>query len=378
MPNDRPPSAVERDLPGYRIESVLGTGASSTVYRAVQTSLGRYVAIKRFDPASFMPKGIIERFEREAAIWSHLSHENTLHLYDYRTTSDARYIILEYCHGIELKAAIDRVVTFPPTVVASLAHQALTALEYLHRYGVVHRDFKPANIFLSSHGVVKLMDFGISLCPELEPITVPGTVLGTPSYMSPEQATGQEVDDRSDLFSLGVVLYELLEGIKPFAAADLGEMAKNPKYWKFRKLPRNHPSVLRDLVHACLTTKPKKRKVSIPNAKKSLEKFLASRKIFAPKEHLQRFLREKGLVSEEPSLFSREAILETSGPLGTTFAQLFSDRATRTSAFRPWLLAFLTIAILGLAYFGPSYFRPDWTTFGEVLYRWIQSVFSPS
>ncbi len=377
MDKGKIPSALERDLPEYKIESVLGSGATSTVYRAVQISLGRFVAIKRFDPSTFLPKSISERFEREAAIWSHLSHENLIHLYDYRLTESARYIILEYCHGIELREVTERIIALPPTVVAATAYQVLCALEYLHLYSIVHRDLKPANIFLTSLGVIKVMDFGISLCPELEPITGPGQVIGTPAYMSPEQATGKGVDKRSDFFSLGAVLYELLEGVKPFNATSLEQMSQDPNYWKFKKLSRSYPSVLRTMIHTCLEKKPQKRKMVIPKQKQWLEKYLQKNRIRDPREHIQGFLHERRLVSKVHSLFWIDAIKETTdGPLGTTFSQLLplarARREQRTT--RAWLLTALLFSILIGLHMGPPYLRPDWKTFGSFLIELIQKA----
>jgi serine/threonine protein kinase len=369
-------SALDRDLPGYRIESVLGSGATSTVYKAIQTSLGRYVAIKRFDPATFLPQSISERFEREAAIWSHLSHENLIHLYDYRLSDIARYIILEYCQGVELREAADRVITFPATVVASVALQILSALEYLHRFGIVHRDLKPANIFLTNQGVVKVMDFGISLCPELEPITAPGQVLGTPAYMSPEQALGKELDARTDFFSMGVILYQLLEGVKPFKPSSFEEMAKEKDYWRYKKLTRRHPATLRNLIHTCLEQKLKKRNVSIPKQRQLLETYLDRERIRFPREHLQEFLLHRRLVSEADTLFPMAAIKETTmGPLGTTFARMLSGGDRHRFSLRPWLLAVLMFGLLGGLYYGPPFLRPEWKTLGSFLLSLSQKFF---
>ncbi|HLG18396.1 MAG TPA: serine/threonine-protein kinase [Bdellovibrionota bacterium] len=360
---------LERDLPDYTVDSILGRGATSTVYRAVQKTLGRYVAIKRFAPETRLSEGVSKRFEREAAMWAHFKHENLIHLYDYRMSGSTRYIILEYCDGFELRELLSKTVTLPARVATAIGIQALTALEYLHRYGVVHRDVKPGNLFVTSEGIVKLMDFGISLCPELEPMTQPGQILGTPAYMSPEQSLGQEINFSSDLFSFGVVLFEMLEGCTPFRASTLQEAIEEVRKGKYAKPSRKHPGPLRDLIGKCLHKKVTKRISSATEARRKLERYLSQVTPQGERVTIRKYLLEEGMVSPEFHLFPK-GVTETTvdGPLATAFSAIKeTEIEPRVSRLRPYLLLLLALALLGEVYFGHPSLRPDWITLWEVL-----------
>lgn len=354
---------LEHDLPDYSIDAVLGKGATSTVYRAMQKTLGRYVAIKRFAPETFLPEEATKRFEREAAMWAQFSHENLIHLYDYRLIGKTRYIILEYCDGIELRELLKLSVSLPPRVASAIGIQILSALEYVHRYGIVHRDVKPANLFVTKNGNVKLMDFGISLCPELEPMTLPGQILGTPAYMSPEQSLGQEIGSQSDLFSFGVVLFEMVEGCTPFAASTVEEAIREVRSGKYLKPSRKLPKALRKAIGRCLQKSLKRRIGSAADVRQLLEAHLTRTELLNPQLVIQEHLQVLGIARNEPRLFPDKVIDVTArSPLASTFSAL---KAAQLGHFRrfPWrafLLGMLLILYVLWAYFGPHDLRPEW------------------
>ncbi len=205
----------------YRLLRVLGRGAMGVVYEALDTRLGRSVAIKTvlrsFLADDSTSADYAARFEREAQAAARLSHPHIVTVFDFGEQDDASYIVMEFVRGRELAQAFDSGEVFAIEQIVSLMCQLLDALGAAHAQGIVHRDVKPANVMLDSSGHVKLADFGVARLVEgNQERTLPGTLVGTPSYMSPEQILGQAVGSRTDLFAAGVVLYQFLTGRKPF------------------------------------------------------------------------------------------------------------------------------------------------------------------
>ena len=205
----------------YRIESVLGRGAMGVIYGAHDPAIDRKVAIKLVR-ADLLEGGdrteYIARFQQEAQAAGRCAHPNIVAIYDFALHEGNPYLAMEYIHGVTLGQAPARAGGFSIPAIIDLGGQILDGLRAAHALGVIHRDIKPANIMLTDRGQVKVTDFGISRL-DTSQITGAGAVIGTPSYMSPEQCRGEPADGRSDLFSVGVVLYELLTGLKPFAGA---------------------------------------------------------------------------------------------------------------------------------------------------------------
>ena len=214
----------------YVIDGPLGAGGMGEVYRAHDTRLGREVAIKLLPGEFAINRDRIQRFEREARVIAALNHPHICQIYDIALPDrhgTPCYLVLEYIQGSPLRGPM------APADVLPLALQILDALDAAHRRGILHRDLKPANILVTADGgsgnrvSAKLLDFGLAKTLETEPDstrTVEGTIAGTPGYMSPEQAEGRPVDERSDIFSLGCVLYELLSGRRPFRGATAPEV----------------------------------------------------------------------------------------------------------------------------------------------------------
>ncbi len=202
----------------YIIEELIGEGATATVYLATDERLGRRVAIKVLLP--YVRAIAQARFSREARSAAALNHPNIMAIYDEAEEDDYHFLVVEYVEGRPLTEFIPS----PPDVVARLGAQLCGALEYAHRMNIIHRDIKPANVKVSQDGVVKIMDFGLAMPRDAKHITAHGSIIGTPAYLSPEQARGLDLDHRSDIYSLGVLLYEMATGRLPFDLNDIGAL----------------------------------------------------------------------------------------------------------------------------------------------------------
>ncbi|MFO1315019.1 MAG: serine/threonine-protein kinase [Burkholderiales bacterium] len=202
----------------YEIRGELGHGAMGVVYTAFDPLIGRVVALKTIRPdqlAGAQAKEILARFHREAQAAGRLTHPNIVAIYDFGDDAGVWYIAMEAVDGRELKDYFEKNQRFATADIVRILSQILAALGYSHKQGVVHRDIKPSNVFILPDGTAKVADFGIAHVESSE-LTQVGTVLGTPAYMSPEQILGLPVDGRSDLFSVGVILYQFLTGERPF------------------------------------------------------------------------------------------------------------------------------------------------------------------
>ncbi len=215
----------------FRIEARVGTGGMGSVYRAAQPEMNRHVAIKILHRKYSARPDLVSRFKREARAMSHLSHPNTARVFTYGQLDDgAWYMVLEFMEGKNLAQLIRAHGPMDPERAIKIMIQICGALEEAHRAGIIHRDLKPENIFLTNQGGIedfpKLLDFGLAKVSErqMRPgsmiLTQEGMVFGTAEFMSPEQASGEPLDARSDIYSLGVILYELVSGRLPFDAKE--------------------------------------------------------------------------------------------------------------------------------------------------------------
>jgi serine/threonine protein kinase len=216
-----PPASLPRRFGRYEIVGKLGEGAMGVVYRAKDTALGRVVALKMLSADLGEDDEIIQRFRREAEAIGRLNHPHIVTVYDLGEAEGHIFMAMELLEGEDLRALIARVAQVPLADRVRILAQVAEGLGYAHSKGVVHRDVKPANIVVEASGQVTLLDFGLARVATRETITRRGVILGTPDYMSPEQAMGKPVDHRSDIFSAGAVFYELLTGQKPFAGRTL-------------------------------------------------------------------------------------------------------------------------------------------------------------
>jgi serine/threonine protein kinase len=218
-----PPMAGERFIGKYRVKGELGRGGMGAVYLAEQPGLGREVAIKELIQSAATDPVALKRFLQEAQVMARTSHPNLVQVHDVELSAEANYIVLEFVRGKSLRDWLNRG-PIPPPQVFAVMHGVLQALDYAHKHAIVHRDMKPENVLLSEDGMVKVADFGIARLTDDTGVggtaTKTGTTVGTPQYMSPEQVASSKVDGRSDLYSAGIMFYELVAGEPPFTASE--------------------------------------------------------------------------------------------------------------------------------------------------------------
>lgn len=199
----------------YEIQNLLGEGSTAVVYLALDRRLGRKVALKVLQP--FVRDTVVKRFFQEASSAAQLNHPNIMLLYDIVEDEGTNFLVVEYVEGETLSEQIPA----PPEKVVDLGKQIANALHYAHEREIIHRDIKPANIKVTPQGQIKIMDLGLALPREAKRVTAAGMIIGTPAYLSPEQAQAQALDRRTDIYSLGVVLFELATGQLPFSEDEI-------------------------------------------------------------------------------------------------------------------------------------------------------------
>jgi beta-lactam-binding protein with PASTA domain/predicted Ser/Thr protein kinase len=260
----------------YQVVRKLGAGGMANVYLAEDQELGRRVAIKILNDRHAGDEQFVERFRREAKNAAALSHSNIVSIYDRGEAEGTYYIAMEYLDGRSLKELIVQRGPAPITVSVEYARQILSALRFAHRHGIVHRDIKPHNVLVDSDGRVKVTDFGIARAGASQ-MTEAGSIVGTAQYLSPEQARGTDVDQRSDLYSLGIVLYELLTGMLPFNGDTPVEIAMKHLSTIPEAPSAKRPEIPRDLdliVTRALAKDPDDRYQSADEMDADLERFL--------------------------------------------------------------------------------------------------------
>ncbi|MGH9734541.1 MAG: tetratricopeptide repeat protein [Candidatus Acidiferrales bacterium] len=202
----------------YEILQLLGEGGMGAVYKARDTAVDRMVAIKIIRPDLASRPDILARFKQELVLARQVTHKNVIRIFDLGEADGLKFITMDFIEGRDLKSVIREKGKFPTTEATSIVTPICRALDAAHSEGVVHRDLKPQNIMIDAKGRVTVMDFGIARSMEMTGMTQTGSLVGTPEYMSPEQAKGEDIDTRSDLFTLGIIFYELLTGKTPFYA----------------------------------------------------------------------------------------------------------------------------------------------------------------
>ncbi len=252
----------------YQVQKVLGQGAMGVVYLAYDPQIGRRVALKTVRPVEGARPDEVEairaRFLREAQAAGKLLHPNIVTIFDVFEDRGTLYIAMEYVEGVLLDTFCTRKNLLPVEQVLHLVDQGLAALDYAHRNGIVHRDIKPGNLMVVGGQTLKVMDFGLARQSDAH-LTHSGTVIGTPHYMSPEQIQGKMLDGRSDLFSMGVVLYELVTGERPFQGDNISTVVYRVVHYApppVRELNSRLPESLNLIIQKAMAKEPEKRFLS--------------------------------------------------------------------------------------------------------------------
>jgi serine/threonine protein kinase len=246
----------------FRIDSLIDYGGMARVYKGTDLTLARTVAIKVLSEDLAKDQSFLLRFRREAQAAAALTHPNIVAVYDTGAEAGLHYIVMEYVEGRSLQEMLDETGTLPTEQAAVLGADVARALAAAHEKGIVHRDVKPGNIMVSNSGLVKVMDFGIAKAATAGALTQVGSILGTVAYLSPEQARGEEVDGRSDIYSLGALIYQMLTGRPPFAAETLLEMVNklnNQHPTRPSRLSPGIPPALEQVVMKALSKNPDRR-----------------------------------------------------------------------------------------------------------------------
>ncbi len=196
----------------YKILDIIGRGGMARVYTAIHVPLDRVVVVKEMGKSESR-----KRFKQEALISAELDHPNIVSIHDYFSIGQSCYIVMEYVDGINLAEILEQSGALDPVTAALITHEICRAVGYAHQNEIIHRDIKPTNVLIASDGFVKITDFGVARGKTHPRLTSTGAVVGTPYYMSPEQAAGEDLTPRSDIYSIGIVLYEMITGKKPFA-----------------------------------------------------------------------------------------------------------------------------------------------------------------
>jgi tetratricopeptide (TPR) repeat protein/predicted Ser/Thr protein kinase len=246
----------------YEIIRLLGQGGMGAVYEASDHELERRVALKVIRSDMAAHPEILRRFKQELLLARQITHKNVIRIFDLGQSEGLRFLTMEFIAGEDLHSVLRRKKKLEPTEAANIISQVCRALEAAHAEGVIHRDLKPQNIMLDKSGRAYVMDFGIARSMQASGMTQTGALIGTPDYMSPEQAKGLPVDARSDLFSVGIIFYECLSGETPFHAdTTMGKLWKhtNEPARPVGELDKTIPQALSDIVRKCLEIDPQKR-----------------------------------------------------------------------------------------------------------------------
>jgi eukaryotic-like serine/threonine-protein kinase len=326
----------------YRIVRKLGTGGMANVYLAEDEVLGRRVAIKILDDRHAGDDQFVERFRREAKNAASLSHPNIVSIYDRGEAEGTYYIAMEYLDGRSLKELIVARGPAPIQIAIDYARQILAAIRFAHRHGIVHRDIKPHNVLVDGEGRLKVTDFGIARAGASQ-MTEAGSIIGTAQYLSPEQAKGAPVDQSSDLYSVGVVLYELLTGVVPFSGETPVEIAMkhlsripDPPSSKRAEIPRDLDLV----VMRSLAKDPSERYQSADEMDADLRRISRGMAISPATEEAA-----TAIIARPPPTAATEVVPKMRDPVPYAPPAAYYDYdEPRRRAIWPWLVALLFVA----------------------------------
>ena len=310
---------INRTIKGYEIKQLIATGGMAAIYRAVNTATGNTVAIKILHGHLAQDRDFITRFEREAKAAADLKHENIIDIIGYGETEGVYYIAMEFVEGKSLKELINAVKFMPHDIALAIAYEICQGIEHAHQKGVVHRDIKPANILIDTNGALKITDFGLAQAQDLTSITVTGAIVGTPAYMSPEQAAGKRIDTRSDLFSLGVVIYEMITGTKPFQGESYSSVIHAILTIPAAKPSEINPTVsneISSILEKMLQKDADKRYQNVNQVSEHIHTYFRQRNTEVPSKQIATFIKEpentaKSLLQKEKEMYLKRALYYT-------------------------------------------------------------------
>ncbi len=280
----------------YKILDIIGKGGMANIFTAIHIPLERVVVIKEMGRSESR-----RRFKQEALMSASLEHPNIVTTHDYFSIGTSCYLVLEYVEGLNLAEIIEHTAPLHPQTAALIAREICLAIRYAHSNGILHRDIKPTNILISQKGEVKISDFGVARSEDSPHLTSTGTVVGTPYYMSPEQAEGKDLTLQSDIYSLGIVLYEMVTGKKPFSGGNSQAVAAKvirSKYpVPFLKDP-HHSLRLSRIIKKAMKKSLNRRYQNIDQMCQDLERFIGWKKIVKRDKYLKDLPKEVNHIKQ--------------------------------------------------------------------------------
>jgi hypothetical protein len=347
-------NSVPEKLGKYKIIEEVGRGGFAAVYKAVDTTLDRTVALKVLAPHLLWDPTFVQRFQREAKVAANLDHPNIVTIHEVSQIEGVYFIAMRFLEGQTLSQILEAEGPLPVAQVQAIIEQIASALDYAHARGFVHRDVKPSNIIVADDGWATLTDFGLVKAGEGTQITASGVVFGTPEYMSPEQAEGKALDARSDIYSLGVVLFEMLAGRAPFLAdttpAVMYKHVHEPP--PLGELPSNLPQGVVAVVEKTLAKDPAGRFQTMAKMVEALRRAVAEAPV--PAEVVP-----SPLLSKEEAMPLWQKVLEGTQTLGALVAQRVSEWvqtlgalvARRVPSWAWALGALMVLATIAIAFY---------------------------
>ncbi|OPX18129.1 hypothetical protein BXT86_02805 [candidate division WOR-3 bacterium 4484_100] len=290
----------------YKLIDIIGKGGMARVYTAVQMPLNRVVVVKEMNRS--IGGNLRQRFKQEAMLSATLNHKNIVPIYDYFNIGSSNYLVMEYVDGLNLAEVIEMGGPLHPVITGLISYEICQALDYAHRNGIIHRDIKPTNILLSNEGEVKISDFGVAKAESSPDLTATGVVIGTPFYMSPEQASGKKVTYQSDIYSLAIVMYEMVTGKKPFTGENAQEITVRVSKGKYKSplwLDPHHSLRLSRIINRAMKKKLRSRYKSMSAMARDLERFLGWKNLAQSQKILKKFLAKLEYTRQATTLVKK-------------------------------------------------------------------------
>ncbi len=278
----------------------IASGGMAHIFRARQPSLERYIVVKKLKEELFSNPETLERFRREAKALASVLHQNIAHVYDFVESGQDSFLLMEYIDGLDLSTIVQKVGNLPPDIAAAILLNVARGVSYIHAYHLIHRDIKPSNIRLTTRGEVKLMDFGIVMDIENTSLTRPGMMVGSPSYLSPEQVLGDPITPAADIFLMGITFYEMLTGTRPFKEAEketVFQRIRETKYIPARKMNSAIPKKLDQIIEKCLRKNPTDRYTDVRSLISDLENYLGPQKSQHTSDIILKYLDHEALLN---------------------------------------------------------------------------------